>query len=471
MSESSLKEQLSARNLAKLFYQSDLSQVSPSTTETTLTGSARFILHRTRQKIGQTDIGSRTPSEKELFQFVKSVEEEQRESLSEEERTVVVQALARSYEDFDVLTLLIDDISINDIIVRSFDDISFQRGRANYQTGLAFPDSETYKAFVEQLLKRAGKSCTVATPVIDAAIGSNIRLCVTHESLTPEGVSPLLTIRLARHSKVSLDALAQSGLAPKLILDYLAALVRSGECTLLISGEVGTGKTTLVKALASSIPEEEAILIIEDTQEVRLERKFVRTILTREANTEGVGRVSPAQAIRTGMRMAMNRIILGEMRDGEAAESFIDASASGHPGMSTIHSKSARNAISRLELFLSRAQGSVGIETIRRQISGAVSVVVYLGVDPVERQRRILEVVEVDTSSEGIIQLSPIFEYRPNSEIPLWVRTSGVTKYHGVLRENAIALPPSGKQLGFDLTHSYLTYNSSSSRICKRANA
>ena len=236
------------------------------------------------------------PREKELFDFVRKIEEQEQESLSEEERTGVVAALTKSYEDFDVLSDLVDDPSINDIIVKSFDDISIQRGRSNFQTGLAFSDPQSYKSFVEQLLKRSGKACTVATPVIDAAVGSNIRLCVTHESLTPEGGSPLLTIRLARHERVSIEALEQGGLAPSVVLEYLAALVESGSCTLLIAGEVGTGKTTLVKALASKIPEEEAILVIEDTQEVRLDRKFVRTLLTREANTEGVGRVSPAQS-------------------------------------------------------------------------------------------------------------------------------------------------------------------------------
>ena len=296
----------------------------------------------------------------------------------------------------------------------------------------------------------------MASPVVDASIGSEIRLCVSHESLTPEGVSPLLTIRLSRHSKSSLSALEQFGLAPKIIMDYLTAAIESGESTLLIAGEVGTGKTTLVRALAAKIPEHEAILVIEDTQEIKLERKFVRTLLTREANSEGAGRVSPAQAIRTGMRMAMNRIILGEMRDGEAAESFIDASASGHPGMSTIHARSARDAIARLELFLSRAQSNISIDTIRRQIASAVSVVVFLGVESTSRERRVMEVIEIGSASEGMIQVAPIFEYSDDINGPTWLRSSGVSRLD--LKKYNLAFPFAGEKLRLDSLVSYSSY-------------
>lgn len=453
---STLSAPFSSEELCRIYFQ-DKPSLKDSVSGC-LTGSARFIINQSRQQLAQTDLGGRNPSEKELFELVRSVQEREQEYLSDQERTAVVAALSSSFEDFDVLTGLVDDPQINDIIVRSYDDISVQKGRSNFQTGLAFSDNESYKAFVEQLLKRAGKSCTVATPVVDAAVGSEIRLCVSHESLTPEGIGPLLTIRLARHTKTSLSALEQFGLAPRIVLDYLATLVESGQCTLLIAGEVGTGKTTLVRALASVIPEHEAILVIEDTQEIRLERKFVRTLLTREANSEGAGRVSTAQAIRTGMRMAMNRIILGEMRDGEAAESFIDASASGHPGMSTIHARSARDALARLELFLSRAQSNVSIDTVRRQISSAVSAVVFLGVDPFTRERRIMEVVEVDSASEGMVQISPIFQYLTDSSGATWLRASGVSKFN--LAKYGFSFPSFGEKLLLDSIATYSSYTS-----------
>ena len=260
----------------------------------------------------------------------------------------------------------------------------------------------------------------------------------------------MMTLRIARHRQISLEALAHYELAPLPLLEYLAAIVEAGAGTLLIAGEVGTGKTTLVKALSLRIPENEAIVIIEDTHEIVLQRPFVRTLLTREANTEGTGRISPALAIRTGMRMAMNRLLLGEMRDGEAAEAFIDVCASGHSGISTIHARSGRDALSRLELFLLRAQGNVTIDAIRRQIANAVSVVVHLGSDRPSGKRRILEVLEVGAANDGAIQVSPIFRFRNDGTRAQWLRDAGISRFSEKLRERGVAMERNGNTIQFD---------------------
>ncbi len=269
----------------------------------------------------------------------------------------------------------------------------------------------------------------------------------------------MLTLRIARHRAISLEGLVQFELAPRIVLDYLAAIVSDAKATLLISGEVGTGKTTLVKALATRISSDEALLIIEDTHELALERPFVRTLLTREANTEGAGRIAPAQAIRTGMRMAMNRVILGEMRDAEAAEAFIDVCASGHAGMSTIHSRSARDALSRLELFLARAQGNVSVEAIRRQIANAVSAVVFVDVERATGKRRIAEILEVGASSDGAVQVSPMFTFVPTDGQAVWRRESGISQFPEALRRAGIVMPRNGDRIGFDLDTLYRSHN------------
>jgi len=434
--------QLNTKALTKLYFgetQKNLRRIGAD-----LTPSARYLAQTARSILSEHPKHLATAIE--LDEFVKSLEKSEGEQLTERERAEVVSLLTISYEDFGPLGILIDDESVNDIIIARYDDVSIQRGRRNYQTGLSFGDPQNYKAFVETLLKRAGKACTVATPVIDASLGENIRLCVTHESISPNGFGPCLTIRIARHSAISLSALISFGLAPKSVLSYLGSLVSSGECTVLIAGEVGTGKTTLVRALAAEMPEEEAVLVIEDTEEIKLNRSFSRTLLTREANTEGAGRISPSLAIRAGMRMAMNRIILGEMRDAEAAEAFIDVCSSGHSGISTIHARSTRDALNRLELFLSRAEPGVGIETIRRQISNAISAVAYLGVDPETQERRVFEISEIGPSSDGQIQLSPIFSFI-KKDIPSWQRMSGVTNFSVALNRDNLTLPPLGRIL------------------------
>ncbi len=441
---------LSVPELRRLYLKATELQVERITDS--LTPSGRYIVQLARRRLGESFSSSGAPTEEELFELIGGIEDAQNELLTERERTAVVASLTQSFQHFDVLTPLIDDSSVNDIIVRSYNDISVQKNRENYFTGLSFSDDQGYRAFVEQLLKRAGKACTIATPLVDCALGSNIRICVTHESISPSGSGPFLTLRLARHATVSLAALNHSGLGPPSALNYLGTIASAGGCTILIAGEVGTGKTTLLRALAKAVPDNEALLIIEDTEEIRLQRRFTRTLLTREANTEGSGRVTPAQAIRAGMRMAMNRIILGEMRDGDAAEAFIDVCASGHAGMSTIHAKSARDALSRLELFLHRAQGEIGVATIRKQIANAVSVIVHLAVDKREGKRRIFEIVEVGSSADGAIQLSPIFAFRPAESAPLWERLNGISNYSATLREHRCALPGHGTRVGLEDT-------------------
>ena len=445
---------LSAEELTRRFFGGTVRRDSggPRHSPRDLTASARYIAQEAKKRLGQlASLETRSmPGESGLFDLIRAVEKDEGEALSDRERTAVAAAIASSFDDYDLLSTLLDNPEVNDVIVRSYDDISIQSHRMNVQTGLRFADQDTYRSFVENLLKRAGKACTMATPVVDAAIDSRVRACVTHESFSPSGHGPMLTLRVARHRSISLDSLVHLELAPFAVLDYLAAVVTSGAGTILVAGEVGTGKTTLIKALALKVPEQEAILTIEDTHEIILERKFVRTLLTRDPNTEGCGKISPAMAIRTGMRMAMNRLILGEMRDAEAAEAFIDVCASGHAGMSTIHARSARDALGRLELFLSRAQGNVSSDTIRRQVANAVSVVVFLGVDKHSFKRRVVEVAEVGAFSDGAVQFSPIFRFQNREGVPEWRREGGLTTFCEILRTSGYLLADPGTVLTFE---------------------
>lgn len=348
--------------------------------------------------------------------------------ISTYERDLILSFLEKDKKPFGLLQSLVDDPSVSDIIVSGFSNITIQQGRSNCKTDLSFPSQELYEAFVERLLIKAKSSYSTKIPIADGMIGTHARIHAVHKSIANSG--PYLTIRINRFSKVQLNDLHNYGLAPRVILEYLRKIAVAGN-TMLIVGEVGTGKTTLARAVASALPLNESLLIIEDTPEIQLVHPHVRSISTRDNNTDGVGKISPSECIRAGMRMAMNRIIFGEMRDSEAAESFIDVCASGHPGLSTIHAKSAKDAITRLELFLGRAQKGVQQKVLMQQIATAVQVIVYLDICKESGRRRIFEVREIGSAADGALRQRELFKYNYN-ENPSWKILSKVS----IFREN-----------------------------------
>jgi pilus assembly protein CpaF len=354
-------------------------------------------------------------------------------SLSSFERDEVLSHLENEWNPFGILQPLIDDPKVSDIIVSSSNRISIQQGRKNIRTQIKFPDQRSYEAFVERLLQRAGASYSTKQPIADGMIGSLVRVHAVHRCLCDDG--PYVTLRINRFTSVTLMDLVGAGLAPIAVVEYLRGIVGIGR-TILLVGEVGTGKTTLSRALAATIPEDESILVIEDTPEIRLDHPHVRYITTRNENIEGIGRVAPAQCIRAGMRMAMNRIIFGEIRDAEAAEAFVDVCASGHAGLSTVHGRSAADAVTRLELFLSRAQRNADKGLLSAQVATAVQVIVVIDVCRQSGIRRIMEVREIGPVADGVLRYRDIFSYRYTDGQPHWIISSRVSVYKDLLERD-----------------------------------
>lgn len=391
------------------------------------------ILTQVRTEIStqQNEEGSQAAlSTQELQRIVQRVSQRLGFDLTNFERDEILAHLESDQKPFGILQGLVEDASISDIIISDYSHIAIQQGRRNYNTDLSFVDQQSYEVFVERLLQKAGSTYSTKKPIADGMIGSFARIHAVHKSICDSG--PYLTIRLNRYSSVTCDNLIDSCMAPKEVFDYLRGIVLSGN-TLLVVGEVGTGKTTLVRALAASIPNEESILVIEDTPEIRLEHPQVRYLTTRDSNTDGAGKVSPSECIRAGMRMAMNRIIFGEMRDAEAAESFIDVCASGHPGLSTIHARSAIDAVARLELFLGRAQKGVNRNVLTEQIVTAVQVIVYVNFCKVTGARRIITVKEIGPVADGALRQRDIFSYQVQNMLPTWKVVNRVSAHREML--------------------------------------
>ncbi len=391
------------------------------------------ILEQFRAKLHGLSFEEMHPRERE--RLLRSIGESFGFELTPAEATELLSIVEQEYRPFGVLQSLIDEPSISDIIVHDYAKVAIQIGRKNFPTDIRFPSQTSYEAFVEKLLIKAGTTYSTKQPIADGMIGGLVRIHAVHRSLCAGG--PYLTIRVNRFDTISLSMLADAELAPPAIIEYFKIFGQQGR-TILLVGEVGTGKTTLARAIAGSIPAHDSVLVIEDTPEIRIEHPHVRYLSTREENAEGVGKIAPSACIRAGMRMAMNRIILGEIRDAEAAESFIDVCASGHPGLSTVHGRSAQEGIARLELFLGRAQPGVSRHTIHEQIAGAVHSVVHLGVCPISGKRRVFEVRELGAAADGTIRHRTIFQYKPG-QVGEW-KVANKVSYHRDILEPELVL-------------------------------
>ncbi len=395
------------------------------------------VLDDARRALAYADAGKIGGSAHDLAQYVADAASRVGVELSSFERDEILAHLEGGSQTFGILQELIDDPSLSDIIVSGFSKVAVQQGRRSIRTRIRFSDQRAYEAYVERLLHRAGTSYSTKQPIADGMVGSLVRIHAVHRSLCDEG--PYLTIRINRFTSVATEDLEQAGLAPRAVFDYLRAVIGISR-TVMIAGEVGTGKTTLARALASTIPHSESVLVIEDTPEIRLDHPHVRYMTTREENLEGSGRVTPAQCIRAGMRMAMNRIIFGEIRDAEAAEAFVDVCASGHSGLSTIHGRSVVDAVTRLELFLARVQKNADRGLLSAQVVTAVQVMVVVDVCRHTGMRRIMEVRELGPVADGVLRQREIFSYRLNSGVPQWVTGTRVSAFREKLEQDPYRL-------------------------------
>ncbi len=424
------------QSIKKIYDNSDEKIETPVVVKQSMSSALSYIMKELRSEVSMLETSKEELSQKDFCDLIDKVSNRTGLELSSFERDEILEQVEKEQKPFGILQILIDDPDISDIIIAGYNDVSIQQKRKNYKTEIAFPNKESYVNYVEKILQKAGTSYSTAHPISDGMIEGFVRVHAVHSSICEGG--PYLTLRINRFSKVTCDDLIKFELAPKEIFEYLTAIVQSG-LTIFVAGEVGTGKTTLVRALASNIFKEESILVIEDTPEISLEHPHVRYLRVREANIDSAGLVTPAECIRAGMRMAMNRIIFGEIRDANAGEAFIDVCASGHSGISTIHAKSALDAVSRLELFLGRAQKGVSNDILKEQIANAVQVTVHLDICHYTGVRRIMEIREITSMADGVIRQREMFRYVPSKK-PYWKVISKVSYFDDDFKKKGVDL-------------------------------
>src|SRR3954453_18716196 len=250
------------------------------------------------------------------------------------------------------LEALLKDTAISDILVNKFDRIYCERRGRLELSDVRFRDNAHLRQIIDRIVGLVGRRIDEISPMVDARLADGSRVNAIIPPLALDG--PAMSIRRFGSRPLQLEDLIRHGAFPAAVMDFLAAAVQA-RCNVLISGGTGSGKTTLLNCLSRYIPSDERVITIEDAAELQLQQPHVVRLETRPPNIEAKGEVTQRDLVKNCLRMRPDRIIIGEVRSGEALD-MLQAMNTGHEGsMTTIHANSARDALSRLEVMVAMA--------------------------------------------------------------------------------------------------------------------
>lgn len=323
---------------------------------------------------------------------------------------IILRALKKDLKDtvfgFGPLQDLLRVPSITEIMVISSDQIYVEANGVIERSGRRFISDQVTESVIERIVAQVGRRIDKSQPLVDARLPDGSRVNAVIPPLALSG--PCLTIRRFPQDRMTVEDLINMGSLTSSAASFLRAAVVNKR-NILISGGTGSGKTTMLNALSSFVPEKERIVTVEDTAELQLHQDHVVTMETRQANVEGVGEYTARDLVKNALRMRPDRLIVGECRGGEALD-MLQAMNTGHDGsMTTIHANGAEEVIERLELLVMMAV-ELPIKAIHRQIASALDLVVQLTRMP-GGHRMVSQVAEVERIDEetGELVITDIF--------------------------------------------------------------
>ncbi len=332
--------------------------------------------------------------------------------LPHRELTHLVNEVADEVVGFGAIEFLLKDPSVTEVMVNGPDDVYVEReGRIERAPDGLFEGEESVLHLIERIVGPLGLRVDESSPWADARLPDGSRVHAIIPPLSLRG--PALTIRKFSQVPLRAEDLRSGGSVGPRTLRFLAACVR-GRANVIVSGGTGSGKTTLLGVLSGFIPENERLITIEDAAELRLAKPHVVSLEARPANVEGRGEVTVRDLVRNALRMRPDRIIVGEVRGGEALD-MLQAMNTGHEGsLSTAHANSARHLLWRLETMAMMSDVDLPAAHIRNQVATAVDVVVQLA--RLRDGRRVIwEVAAVEGTHRGEPVIATLFRFRPRA--------------------------------------------------------
>jgi len=339
---------------------------------------------------------------------------------------------------------LLQDDTVSDILINTYNTVFVERMGRLEKTDVHFHDTRHLVRIINKIVAAVGRRVDESQPMVDARLADGSRVNAIIPPLAVDG--PLVSIRKFASKAIHMTRLVELGSITEEMAQVLRVMVKCRR-NILISGGTGSGKTTLLNALSANIDGRERIITIEDSAELQLQQPHVGRLETRPANIEGTGEVTQRDLVRNALRMRPDRIIVGEVRTGEAFD-MLQAMNTGHDGsMTTVHANTARDALSRVEQMIGMAGLEISARSIRQQIASAINVVIQ-----VERmedgRRRVVSISEITGMEEDIITTQDIFRYRrygqsANGLIEGDFETTGVRpKVMDMLAARGLELPP-----------------------------
>ncbi len=327
--------------------------------------------------------------------------------LSTVERERLVNDVQHELFGLGPLEPLLGDPTISDILVNSHRKIYIERRGKLEVTNVAFKDDEHLMRVIERIVSSVGRRIDESSPMVDARLKDGSRVNAIIPPLSIDG--PVLSIRRFGTDPLRISALIENRAITKDIADMLDMCVKA-KLNVLISGGTGAGKTTLLNALSAFIPETERIVTIEDSAELQLQQPHVVRLETRPPNIEGRGEVSQRDLVKNALRMRPDRIVIGEVRGGEAID-MLQAMNTGHDGsLTTIHANTPRDALSRLETMIQMTGMRLSDRAMRQQIASAINMVVQVA-RLSDGTRRVTSISEITGMEGDTITMQEIFQF------------------------------------------------------------
>ena len=338
---------------------------------------------------------------------------------------------------------LLADSTISDILVNSFASIYIERRGKLERTNISFKDDEHLMRVIERIVSTVGRRIDEAQPMVDARLADGSRVNAIIPPLAIDG--PVLSIRRFGTDPLKMPALIANGALTKETAILFEMCVRA-RLNIVISGGTGAGKTTLLNALSAYIPADERIVTIEDSAELQMQQPHVVRLETRPPNIEGRGEVAQRDLVRNALRMRPDRIVIGEVRGGEAID-MLQAMNTGHDGsLTTIHANTPRDSLSRLETMIQMTGMRLSDRAMRQQIASAINMVIQVA-RLTDGSRRVTSISEITGMEGEMITMQEIIQFErtgvdPTGKVIGRFRTTGIRpRFAERLKQYGMQLP------------------------------